>query len=480
MNTIIGRSEEQKILNRLLASGRPELIAVYGRRRVGKTYLIRALFKKEMVFEMSGIHDAALTDQLRNFSIALGKAIASPAPLAPPDNWIQAFAYLDQYLLDLLDGSRPAVLFFDEFPWIHTPRSNFLQAFDHWWNSSATKRPNLKVIICGSAASWMIDKIINNKSGLHNRVTQRIRLLPFTLGETRAYLHYLGAALDPYQLLQLYMAVGGIPYYLQTVLPGESAVQIIDRLCFDKDGVLRKEFDNLYQSLFVNAQQHEKVVRALSQKGKGLTRDEIIATCGLTSGGTTSKLLRELEESGFITPYVPFGKNTNDSIYKLSDEYSMFYLKFIEGAKATGSGSWLRKGHTPAYKSWSGFAFEAVCLKHVAQVKKALGIEGVFTEASGWRYQPLKGNAEKGTQIDLLIDRQDHCINICEMKFSEDVFVIDKNYAGDLDHKVNTFRRITRTRKTLFLTLITTYGVQPNVHTTGRVMAEVTMDALFL
>ncbi|MCF3109272.1 ATP-binding protein [Niabella sp. CC-SYL272] len=480
MELIIGRQAEQALLNRLLRTPRPELIAVYGRRRVGKTYLVRTLFRKEMVFEMSGIHDAALSDQLKNFSTALGKAIASPAPLASPDGWMQAFTYLDQYLLDPLGQGGAAVLFFDEFPWIHTPRSNFLQAFDHWWNSSATKRPNLKVVICGSAASWMIDKIINNRGGLHNRVTQKIRLLPFTLGETRAYLKHLGAVLDAYQLLQLYMAVGGIPYYLQTVQPGESAAQIIDRLCFSKDGVLRKEFENLYQSLFVNAQQHEKVVRALAKKGKGLTRDEILTACGFTSGGTTSKLLRELEESGFITPYVAFGKSANESIYKLSDEYTMFYLKFIEGAKAAGTGSWLRRGQTPAYKSWCGFAFEAVCLKHIRQVKKALGIEGVFTEESGWRYQPPKGNAEKGTQIDLVVDRQDHCMNICEMKFSEDAFVIDKTYAGDLDHKLNTFRRITRTRKTLFLTLLTTYGVQSNMHATGRVTAEVTMDALFL
>ncbi|WP_300598278.1 ATP-binding protein [Niabella sp.] len=480
MDVIIGRTEEQKMLNRLLTSRRPELIAVYGRRRVGKTYLIRTLLKKETVFEMSGIHDATLTDQLKNFSNALGKAMASQAPLAAPDSWIQAFTYLDQYLLDPLKKKGPVVLFFDEFPWIHTPRSNFLQAFDHWWNSSATKRRNVKVIICGSAASWMIDKIINNKGGLHNRVTQKIRLLPFTLGETRAYLSHLKASLDPYQLLQLYMAVGGVPYYLQSILPGESAAQLIDRLCFAKEGLLRNEFANLYQSLFVNAQQHEKVVRALAQKGKGLSRDEIIEVCRFTSGGTTSKLLRELEESGFITPYVPFGKNANESIYKLSDEYSMFYLKFIEGAKATGMGSWLRKIHTPSYKSWCGFAFEAVCLRHIVPIKKALGIEGVFTEESGWRYQPPKGSAEKGAQIDLLIDRQDHCINICEMKFSEDVFVVNKTYAGELDHKMNAFRRITRTKKTLFLTLITTYGVAQNIHTTGRVVAEVTMDALFL
>lgn len=480
MEIVIGRREEQAILNRLLRTPRPELIAVYGRRRVGKTYLVRTLMKAQIIFSMSGVHDASLADQLQNFSIALRKALQSSAPLAVPDSWVQAFAQLDRYLLDPLIKNKPAVLFFDEFPWIHTPRSNFLQAFDHWWNSSGTQRAHLKVVICGSAASWMIDKVINSKGGLHNRVTQKIRLLPFTLGETAAYLKYLGVTLDHYQLLQLYMAVGGIPYYLQSAEPGESAAGIIDRLCFTKDGMLRREFENLYQSLFINAQQHEKVVRALAQKGRGLDRDEIITTCGFTSGGTTTKLLLELEESGFITPYIPFGKKTNENLYKLSDEYSLFYLKFIEGAKATGAGSWLRKAGTASYKSWCGFAFESVCLKHTPQVKQALGIAGVLTEESGWRYQPAKVDGDKGVQIDLVIDRKDHCINICEIKFSEGVFVIDKKYAVALDHKVHTFRRETRTRKTLFLTMITTYGTARNSYYTGRVTAEVTMEALFL
>jgi len=477
---IIGRKEEQDILQRKLASDRPELIAVYGRRRVGKTYLVRTYFGKVMAFEMTGMHGASMSDQLKNFSLALGQAIGSPAPLQPAENWLMAFEDLDRYLVAGLPPNKPHVLFFDEFPWIHSPKSNFLQAFDHWWNHSASRRSELKVVICGSAASWMIDQVINSRGGLHNRVTQTIRLLPFNLAETKTFLRRMGSGLDHYQVAQLYMAMGGVPFYLQHVLPGESAAQNIDRICFRKDGPLRSEFNNLYRSLFADSGSHEKIIRALARKGKGLNRNEIIRACGLTTGGKTTRVLRELEESGFITPYVPFGKMAYESIYKLSDEYSGFYLKFMDGQKMSGQGTWLRQFGTPAYTIWSGFAFESVCHKHVVQIKKALGIEGVTTEESGWRFQPPRGSGGTGAQIDLLLDRRDHCINICEMKFSIDRFVIDKKYAQELDRKVNVFRKETGTKKTLFPTMITTYGVEKNAYYADRVQGEVLLDDLFI
>lgn len=416
---ITGRIPEQKILAAKLVTNEAELIAIYGRRRVGKTYLVRTFLKENIVFEFTGIHAATAKSQLENFSQALQQVANSPIALAIPTNWLQAFMMLDNYV-DTLPSDKPAVIFFDEFPWIETRKSGFLQAFDHWWNAYATKRSNLKVIICGSAASWMIDKIINNRGGLHNRVTQTIRLLPFTLAETQQYLQNKGVYLDQYSQLQLYMAMGGIPHYLRNINAGESSAQIIDRLCFAKDGILKNEFNNLYKSLFAHSENHELVIRALATKGLGLTRNEIIKECDFTSGGTTSKILQELEESGFITRYIPFQKNVNESIFKLSDEYSLFYLKFIEHAKDSSEGSWLRKFGTPAYWIWSGFSFESVCQKHVLQIKRKLGIEGVMTDASAWR--SAARNGEQGAQIDLLLDRQDRCINVCEMKFSSEEF----------------------------------------------------------
>lgn len=476
MEQVIGRIQEKQLLQKIEKSSDSELVAVYGRRRVGKTYLIRNGFSKALSFEFSGIHNASLIQQLENFSIALTRSVGG-LPVAKPESWLRAFEMLKQYLDPLVAKGRTMV-FFDEFPWIDTPRSGFLSAFENFWNTWASQQKNIVIIICGSAASWMIKKVINNRGGLHNRVTRRIRLLPFTVGETLAYLNQRNVKLDRYQLLQLYMVMGGIPQYLKEVELGDSAAQTIDRLCFTKDGLLVDEFRNLYHSLFDSAHNHIDIVRALAKKGKGMTRAEIIDTCKLTSGGYATQLLNELTESGFISAYIPFGRATKDALYKLTDEYSLFYLKFIEGSKATGSGTWLRFATGSSWKSWSGYAFEGICMKHIAQIKKAIGIQDVYTEVSVWRHQP-KDKTDKGAQIDLLIDRNDSCINICEMKFSQSAFEITKAYAAELASKLQVFQEHTKTRKTLFLTMITTYGVKNNTSYPGLVQKELTMDVLF-
>jgi len=473
---IIGRKDEKEILDAKIASGEPELIAVIGRRRVGKTYLIRTHCKDLIRFEFTGMHEASMRLQLENFSLAVQSASKSNMKLAVPENWLQAFAMLDTYI-QTLSTKGPMVIFFDEFPWIDTPKSGFLKAFQHWWNTSASKKDHIKVIICGSSASWMIEKVLNDRGGLHNRVTQTIRLYPFTLGETQEFLQAKHIILDQYSQLQLYMAIGGIPHYLRNINKGESASQALDRLCFSKNAPLKNEYTNLYASLFADSQNHDKVIRALAAKGKGLTRNEIIEKCRFTSGGSTSRILQELEESGFITAYTPFQKNSKDSIYKLTDEYSLFYLKFIERPRDQDKGSWIRQQQSNHYTSWSGFAFESLCLKHIKQIKQKLGIEGVLTNASSWRYIPSTNG--QGAQIDLLLDRQDRCINICEMKFYDTEFVIDKKYAAMLDNKINVFRSETGTKKTIFPTLVTTFGTRKNEYYLGRIQAEVVMEDLF-
>lgn len=453
-------------------------MAVYGRRRVGKTFLIRNYYAEHLEFEFTGTHEDSLNNQLFNFSRALQEAMQIAIPPATPANWGQAFIYLTAFLKGT-EPPQPQVVLFDEFPWIHTARSGFLNAFTHWWNTWASQQPRLKVVICGSAASWMIENIINNKGGLHNRVSRSIRLLPFTLAETAQFLQRRSIRLDPYQVLQLYMAMGGIPQYLKHIGKGESANQAIDKLCFDKNGMLRNEFHNLYRSLFNNASHHESIVRALAKKPGGMSRAELLAASRLSTGGGTTRILDELEQSGFISAYVPFKKTSRDCIYKLADEYSLFFLKFIERSRGTGKGSWQKAATGQSYKSWCGLAFESVCQKHVAQIMQALGIAGVHTEASAWRYT-AKSSEESGAQIDLLLDRQDRCINVCEMKFSSESFVMDKKYASELDAKIRIFKEQTQTRKTIFPTLITTYPVKQNEYYTGRVQAEINMDSLFI
>ena len=475
MEKLIGREEEKKLFLEALKSKAPELIAVYGRRRVGKTFLVRQVLQKEIVFEFIGTKEANLGQQLANFSKVLGKAVANEKLYSVPDNWPDAFDLLTHHVTPKLQTGK-AIIFLDEFPWINTHKSGFLSAFDHWWNSWGTKQNNLIVIICGSAAAWMIQHIVNNKGGLHNRITRKIRLLPFTLQETEAYLKEQNVKLDRYQILQLYMVMGGIPHYLKEIRKGESSAQAIDRLCFGKDGLLQNEFKNLYHSLFDDATRHLAVIKALAKNNSGLTRNEIINAAEVSSGGRITELLDELLESGFITTWLPYDKKSKEAIYKLADEYSHFYIRFVEHSRSRGNGTWLKFSNGQSWKSWSGVAFERVCLKHIAQLKKVLGISVVYTEESAWRYVPKSG---KGAQIDLLIDRRDFVIHICEMKYSESLFAIDKKYAGELENKMDIFRRHTKTKKSLFITMVTTFGIKNNEYASRLVQNSITMDALF-
>lgn len=473
--TFIGRTEEKGLLFRALNSNEPELVAVYGRRRVGKTFLINHVFGDHIIFECSGIHNASTRKQLENFSLALDPKNVSTLE-KPVMDWLSAFQILIKTLEPRL-GKHKKVIFFDEFPWLNTHKSGFLQAFGHFWNSWASKQQNLVVVICGSSASWMIRQVVNNRGGLHNRITLRIRLLPFTLKETELFLRSRHIALDRYQILQLYMVMGGIPQYLKEIRKGESATQIIDRVCFTKDGFLAGEFQNLYQALFSQPSNHLEVIRSLAGRSSGLTRSEIISASKMKTGGRISTIIGELSESGFITSYIPFGKHTKDTLYRLTDEFSLFYFSFIENNNAQGPGTWITFTRGSSWKVWSGYAFEGICIKHQDQIKSSLGISGVYSQVSSWRYIPGKG--EEGAQVDMLIDRQDHCINICEMKFSLDRFAIVKKYNDELAHKLSVFRSKTKTKKSLLLTMITTYGVADNTYKIQSVQNEVTMDSLF-
>lgn len=472
---LIGRDKEVSLLENLLHSDESELVSVIGRRRVGKTFLIQRVYQKQLAFEITGIQQASLKEQLENFSIALQLYAKTALPVETPKSWLDAFRLLILYL-ETLDGSEKRVVFFDEMPWLSTHRSGFIKAFGFFWNSWAVKN-NVIVVICGSAASWMIRKVVHNKGGLFNRITKRIYLYPFSLYETELYLKHRGIKFNRYQITELYMALGGIPHYLKEVQNGESVAQNIDRICFMRGSMLYDEFEQLYPSLFDHAENHKAVVRVLSGKPSGLTRSEIITLSKLSNGGGLSKVLEELIHSGFIGQYPTFGRSKKEILYRLTDEYSLFYLKFIEPLKKEGAGIWMNFQSTPAYKSWSGYAFEGICLKHVTEIKKALGISGVFARTSSY-YQ--KGNTHtEGFQIDLLIDRDDRVINLCEIKWSNQEFIISKSYAADLRRKVALFQHHSGTKKQVFLTVLSTYGILPNEHSASLVDKEIMLNDLF-
>lgn len=472
---LIGRKDEQKILGKALSSPEAEMVAVIGRRRVGKTFLIKTAYEGHISFEITGIQNAPYQEQLQNFIQQLNKVSANEIPIPVPHNWLEAFHLLTIFL-EKRNRDTKQVVFFDELPCLAAHKSGFLRAFGNFWNSWAVNQ-NIVVVICGSAASWMIQKIVHNTGGLYNRITRRIFLQAFTLSEVEAFLLSRNIHFDRYMIVQLYMAIGGIPHYLKEVEGNKSAIQNINHICFSPNGLLKDEFNQLYSALFKNADNHLAVIRALASKRQGLTRKEIIEVSGVSNGGGGTKVLEELVQSNFISLYLPFGKKKKERLYRLTDEYSLFFLQFIEKNLDQGPDTWQLISQTQAYKTWSGYAFENICLKHVTALKNGLGISGIYSTSSS--YYKKGTEFSKGIQIDLLIDRNDKVINICEIKFYQEPFSISKSYAEKLRLKMGIFKQATGTRKHLILTVISAFGVQNNAHSASLNIQSLTLDNLF-
>ena len=471
----IGRETEKGILQAALDSNEAEMVAVIGRRRVGKTFLVKTAYAGRIDFEATGVQNSEEAEQLQNFTLRLNETFHDGEGVLKPANWLDAFHQLGA-ALDRKKKRKRMVVFLDEIPWFDAHKSGFIRALSYFWNSWAVNR-NIVVVLCGSAASWMIEKVIYDKGGLHNRITRRLDIEPFNLYETEKFLKSRNINLSRYQIVQIYMVFGGIPHYLKEVEAGKSPAENIEKACFSKSGILTDEFLRLYPALFDNADKHLAVIRALGQKWKGLTREELIATGKLSNGGSTTVVLDELISSGFVSPYYPFGKAKKEMLYRLTDEYSLFYLHFIEKMPTQGKNIWKERSQTPLYKTWCGFAFENICFKHIEQIKKALGISGIYAEASSF---VAKGtNTEDGIQIDLLLDRKDQIINLFEIKFYNAVWQLDKSEAADLREKMAIFQRVSKTKKHIFLTHISTFGIKHNAHSLGLVDRHFDLDILF-
>ena len=469
---IIGRKEEQQILHSAAQSENSEFVAVYGRRRVGKTYLIRETFGYKFTFQHTGLAKGNTKEQLFSFAISLRDAGYDDCPI--PKSWLEAFSLLSTYLKNSTDEKK--IVFLDELPWMDTPRSNFISAFEHFWNGWASARKDIVLIICGSATSWIINKVINDHGGLHNRVTKQIALQPFTLKECEMFAQSKGLEMSRYQLAECYMVFGGIPYYWSLLEKGLSLAQNIDKIIFAKNGKLSNEFNQLYASLFKSPEQYIDIVTALGKKKAGMTREEIIAATDKYSNGALSKVLDELEYCGFIRKYNGFDKKSKQAIYQLIDNYTLFYFKFIQQNENNDEHFWSASIDSAMHRAWSGLAFERLCMAHTQQIKAALGIAGVLSNVYSWRKEA--DETSDGAQIDLLIDRKDQVINLCEMKYSLSEYAIDAEYEQKLRNKKSAFIDATNTRKAVHLTMVTTFGIKTNVHS-GIVQNEVKLDDLF-
>lgn len=473
MNTIVGRKDEIRRLTEYYRSGRAEFVAVYGRRRIGKTYLVRNLFRDKFAFEMSGSIDAPASVQLANFGNALQEY--GGAAMAMPASWTEAFLSLKVLLKSRLKDGERLVVFIDEMPCLDTPKSGFKQAFEHFWNSWAANVPEIMLIVCGSATSWMVSNLIDCHGGLHNRITHEMYLAPFTLGETEEYLLVNGFVWSRLSVLQIYSILGGVPYYLGLLDKNSGVEANVDQLFFSEHGELRREYSRLYSSLFKNADIYMRIIEALASCKAGLTRSEIADRLKMPSGGSLTSALRELQNCDFVRSYNTRERKIKrkDKVYQLVDLYTLFYMSFCH-AGTTDTAFWTHLMGQPRQNTWYGLSFERICMLHIPQIKRRLGIDMIHTEYYSWRSKTSKPAA----QIDLLIERADNLINLCEIKYAQQPYVISQEEEMRIRTRVADFVEETGVRHGILTTLITTFGLRPNAHS-AVAQISLTMDDLF-
>lgn len=457
-HTIVGREREIKQLEDIVDSNRAELVAIYGRRRIGKTFLVKEFFNNKFDFYATGIFEGKKADQLAAFCDPMRSKHKKSAPL--PKTWMEAFMQLRDFLAEIKKDRL--IVFLDELPWFDTHTSQFLKAFEWFWNSWGATEDRLKLIVCGSATTWMTDKFISGKGGLYNRTTERIHLAPFTLHEAYMLLKNNGLDWEPGLVLEAYIYFGGVPLYLNMLKRTMSLDANVDNMFFRDDAPLKREYDFLMRSLFKNSDYYQRIIDAISKKNKGISRKEIAKSAKVSENGMLTKALKNLISCDFIRKYNSFGNKERNSLYQLTDLSILFYKRFVEKYNGMDEHFWSNSLDSPSRRAWTGIAFEQVCLLHVPQIKQALGIIGVQTEVCSWRYDGDEYTT--GAQIDLLIVRRDRTINLCEMKYSDSEYEITSRYAKELRERKATFRNVTKTRNALHQTLVAPYGVKQNAN----------------
>jgi uncharacterized protein len=472
---MIGRTEQLTQLEKLNTSEKSEFLAVLGRRRIGKTFLIDNAFEKQICFQMTGIQLGNTKSQLENFNRKLYFHSKASYLGAPPLNWGEAFFQLRTYLTTL-QVQKKQVIFFDELPWINTVKSSFLQELAHLWNDYLSKQKHFILVICGSASSWIASHITNDKGGLHNRLTATINLLPFTLLETKQFLEAKKIIKPIQEIAKIYMTFGGIPYYLDDIQRGESTNRTIERMCFEPNGKLKNEYDNLYKALFQNALNHEKIVEALAGSQKGMQRSQIIEKTKLQDGGPFTRAMNDLIACGFVSTINQFKQKKRGENYRLNDEFTVFYHRFMKQVNKYEAGGWVQKANSQAYKIWLGYAFELLAFRHINQIKTKLGINGIYSEISTFYHNIGKDN---GMQADMLIERKDNAINFCEIKHYESQFKFDKNYYNTCIKKLSQFRDIASSKVQILFTLICSQPIKENNFSADLVDNVITIEDFF-
>ena len=473
MDNIIGRDAEIGKLKALSGSPQSEFVALYGRRRVGKTFLINQVFKNQFAFKMTGVIEGTLKDQFTAFSDAM-EEFGYDMPEKPKD-WMTAFVMLKNAMKKTVKSDERYIIFIDELPALDAENSNVAGAVGYFWNSWASLQDNVVLIICGSATSWMITNVIDSKGGLHDRLTEEMPIHPFTLHEVEEYLNEHQFVWNRQMALQIYMVFGGIPYYLSLLDNSESLVQNIDRLFFSRDTKMRREFRRLFNTLYKHPDRYIDIVKALSKSRHGMTREQLATELKCANNGHLGNKLEDLVHCDLIRKNIVREKEikSKDAIYQLCDFFSLFYLTFVDRAEIETE-YWSHHINTPAVNTWMGLAYERICMAHIPQIKRALRIDGISTLNYSWRSK----TAKPAVQIDLIIERADKIVNVCEVKYSQDEYELDKEEYERINRRRNTFIKETGLRHASWLTMITTEGLAKGMYS-GMIQSVVTLNDLF-
>jgi len=473
----IGRKEELVLLEEEFNAPFSSFVAVYGRRRIGKTELINHfLADKPITFSVTGAYDVKLKSHLENFSNKLSLAFGCEEQMFK--SWDKAFQALQREIEQLKLPSKSKIsVFIDELPWLAEMKDNgFKGALSLFWNDFASKRDDIFLVVCGSATSWIIKHIIDDHGSLANRITAQIHLEVFSLKETKAFLEEQGhKGLSSKTIMDYYMVFGGVAHYLKLLKPKLSFVQNIQRLFFEKNGLLRTEYNRLFRTLFKNHKTHELIVEHLVASWSGETLNELGKKRGLSKGGVLSEALKELELSNLITRKHKYKQLKREVIYRVSDSFIYFFNRWVKKSAQVdflGNKNYFQNIYkSQSFKSWSGYAFENVCHLHIVEIKKALGIEGVNTQSYYWQ--------NEHAQIDILLERADDIVNIIECKYYNEAFTIDKKYAKVLENKELEFQKTTAYQGSIQLVMLSSQGLKENVHSRELVSHDLNIDLFF-
>jgi AAA+ ATPase superfamily predicted ATPase len=466
MKQFIGRKVEIAQLTALIDLPRPSIAVIYGRRRVGKSELIRHVTQGKNVLSFEGLEGQPKHKQIKNFLFQL--SAQSNIREKNISDWPDALI-----LLRTLTQDGQWIIILDEFQWMANYQNELVSVIKMIWEKYLSQNPDLTLILCGSIASFMKSKVLKS-SALYGRTDYELNLHELNLSEISEF--FPGKGSD--EVIDTAMLVGGIPKYLELISEYPSLYDALEPLAFSQDGFFKTEYDRLFASHFGKKPIFMKIIQTLATNPYGLTTGKLAKEMQVASGGTLCHQLDDLESAGFLHSIIPFDKPEGSKLrkYILMDAYVRFYHSIIRGSmkETTPPNTQFHAiMSSPRYAAWAGMAFEFLCMRHHKEISRILGFHGIpYTAGPFFQRKTLD---TPGVQIDLLFERSDKILVLCEMKY------LLASVPGDIIDQVN--RKVSALQekypgRTILKVLLTKTGSTETVAKKGYFFRIIRADEL--